>query len=217
MKRRQFTSLGTTALAGAMLGHLPASLAQPAAFKAGTDYLVLSKALPTEATKGKIEVLEFFWYNCPHCNAFEPSLSAWSKKLPKDVELRRVPVRFRETFEGQQRAYYVLEALGKVEELQSKLFAAIHVEKQTLEKQDALVAWAEKNGIPAAKFNELFNSFSVVSVSLQTTQLQEQFKVEGVPALGIGGRFYVDGSLAGSMERALQITDFLIGEIRKGR
>ena len=217
MKRRQFTSLGTTALAGAMLGHLPASLAQPAAFKAGTDYIVLSKALPTEATKGKIEVLEFFWYNCPHCNAFEPSLSAWSKKLPKDVELRRVPVRFRETFEGQQRAYYVLEALGKVEELQSKLFAAIHVEKQTLEKQDALVAWAEKNGIPAAKFNELFNSFSVVSKARRAAQLQEQFKVEGVPALGIGGRFYVDGSLAGSMERALQITDFLIGEIRKGR
>jgi thiol:disulfide interchange protein DsbA len=217
MKRRQFTSLGTTTLAGAMLGHLPASLAQPAAFKAGTDYLVLSKALPTEATKGKIEVLEFFWYNCPHCNAFEPVLSAWGKKLPKDVELRRVPVRFRETFEGQQRAYYVLEALGKVEELQSKLFAAIHVEKQTLEKQDALVAWAEKNGIPAAKFNELFNSFSVVSKARRAAQLQEQFKVEGVPALGAGGRFYVDGSLAGSMERALLITDFLLSEIRKGR
>jgi thiol:disulfide interchange protein DsbA len=217
MKRRQFTSLGTTTLAGAMLGHLPASLAQPAAFKAGTDYLVLSKALPTEATKGKIEVLEFFWYNCPHCNAFEPVLSAWGKKLPKDIELRRVPVRFRETFEGQQRAYYVLEALGKVEELQSKLFAAIHVEKQTLEKQDALVAWAEKNGIPAAKFNELFNSFSVVSKARRAAQLQEQFKVEGVPALGVGGRFYVDGSLAGSMERALLITDFLLSEIRKGR
>jgi len=217
MKRRQFTSLGTTTLAGAMLGQLPASLAQPAAFKAGTDYLVLSKALPTEATKGKIEVLEFFWYNCPHCNAFEPVLSAWGKKLPKDVELRRVPVRFRETFEGQQRAYYVLEALGKVEELQSKLFAAIHVEKQTLEKQDALVAWAEKNGIPAAKFNELFNSFSVVSKARRAAQLQEQFKVEGVPALGVGGRFYVDGSLAGSMERALLITDFLLSEIRKGR
>ena len=217
MKRRQFTSLGTTALAGALLGQMPAALAQPATFKAGTDYIVLSKALPTEAIKGKIEVLEFFWYNCPHCNAFEPSLSAWSKKLPKDVELRRVPVRFRETFEAQQRAYYVLEALGKVEELQSKMFAAIHVEKQTLEKQDALVAWAEKNGIPAAKFNELFNSFSVVSKARRAAQLQEQFKVEGVPALGIGGRFYVDGSLAGSMERALQITDFLIGEIRKGR
>ena len=217
MKRRQFTSLGSTALASALLSHWPASQAQPTAFKAGTDYLALSKTLPTESAKGKIEVLEFFWYNCPHCNAFEPTLSAWSKKLPKDVELRRVPVRFRETFEPQQRAYYVLEALGKVEELHAKMFAAIHIEKQTLEKQDALVAWAEKNGIPAAKFTGLFNSFSVVSKARRAAQLQEQFKVEGVPALGIGGRFYVDGSLSGSMERALQITDFLVNEIRKGR
>jgi len=216
-KRRQFNALSAASVDGAWLSPWQASLAQPAAFKAGTDYIVLSKALPTEATKGKIEVLEFFWYNCPHCNAFEPALSAWSKKLPKDVELRRVPVRFRETFEAQQRAYYVLEALGKVEELQAKMFAAIHVEKQTLEKKDALVAGAEKNGIPAAKFNELFNSFSVVSKARRAAQLQEQFKGEGVPALGIGARFYVDGSLAGSMERALQITDFLIGEIRKGR
>jgi thiol:disulfide interchange protein DsbA len=161
--------------------------------------------------------LEFFWYNCPHCNAFEPTLSAWGKKLPKDVKLKRVPVRFRDTFEAQQRAYYVLETLGKVEALQGKLFAAIHVEKQSLDKAEALTAWAEKNGIPAAKFTELFNSFSVVGKARRAAQLQEQYKVEGVPALGIGGRFYVDGSLAGSMERALQITDFLLNEIRKGR
>jgi thiol:disulfide interchange protein DsbA len=107
--------------------------------------------------------------------------------------------------------------LGKVEDLQSKMFAAIHVEKQSLDKLETLVVWAEKNGIPAAKFTELFNSFSVVGKARRAAQLQEQFKVEGVPALGIGGRFYVDGSLAGSMERALQITDFLVNEIRKGR
>jgi len=82
---------------------------------------------------------------------------------------------------------------------------------------DALTVWAEKNGIPAAIVTELFYSFSVVGKAKRAAQLQEQFKVEGVPALGIGGRFYVDGSLAGSMERALQITDFLINEIRKGR
>jgi thiol:disulfide interchange protein DsbA len=161
--------------------------------------------------------LEFFWYNCPHCNAFEPTLSAWSKKLPKDVELKRVPVRFREDFEPQQRAYYVLEALGKVEELQGKMFAAIHAERQNLTKLDALLVWSEKNGIPAKQFTDLYNSFSVIGKARQAAKLQEQFKVEGVPALGIGGRFYVDGSLAGSMERALQITDFLTSEIRKGR
>ncbi len=217
MKRRQFTAAASATLASALYAPWQSALAQPTSFKAGTDYVVLSKALTTDAPKGKVEVLEFFWYNCPHCNAFEPALSAWSKKLPKDVEFKRVPVRFRDSFEAQQRAYYVLDALGKVEELQSKMFAAIHVEKQSLDKLDALTVWAEKNGIPAAKFTELFNSFSVVGKAKRAAQLQEQFKVEGVPALGIGGRFYVDGSLAGSMERALQITDFLINEIRKGR
>ena len=217
MKRRDFSLLGAGAAVSTWLSPWPSALAQGNGFKAGTDYLVLPKPLPTDVAKGKIEVLEFFWYNCPHCNAFEPALNAWTKKLPKDVEFKRVPVRFREDFEAQQRAYYVLEALGKVEELQGKMFAAIHVEKQNLAKLDTLVVWAEKNGIPGAKFTELFNSFSVVGKARRAAQLQDQFKVEGVPALGVGGRFYIDGSLAGSMERALQITDHLVAEIRKGR
>jgi len=186
-------------------------------FKEGTDYFKLSQAVPTESAKGRIEVLEFFWYNCPHCNAFEPTLSAWNKKLQKDVELKRVPVRFRAEFEPQQRAYYVLEALGKVEELQTKMFAAIHTERQTLTTLEPLLVWAEKNGIAKKQFTDLYNSFTVIGKARRAAQLQEQFKVEGVPALGVAGRFYVDGSLAGSMERALQIVDFLIGEVRKGR
>lgn len=214
MKRREFSALSLSALGGLAL--TPA-LAQNAGFKEGTDYLSLKNRVPTEVGKGKIEVLEFFWYNCPHCNAFEPALSAWSKKLPKDVELKRAPVRFREDFEPQQRAFYVLEALGKVEELQAKMFAAIHVEKQNLTKLDSLLVWAEKNGIPPKQFADLYNSFTIIGKARHAAQLQEQFKVEGVPALGIGGRFYVDGTLAGSMERALQIADFLTSEIRKGR
>ena len=214
MQRREFTALSLSSLAGLPL--TPA-LAQSAAFKDGTDYLSLKTRVASDVGKGKIEVLEFFWYNCPHCNMFEPTLSAWSKKLPKDVVLKRVPVRFREDFEPQQRAYYVLEALGKVEELQTKMFAAIHVDKQNLTKLDALLVWAEKHGIGAKQFTDLYNSFAVVGKARQAAKLQEDFKVEGVPALGVGGRYYVDGSLAGNMERALQITDFLLAEIRKGR
>ncbi len=214
MQRRAFSTLSLSALAG--LNAVPA-WSQASAFKEGTDYLPLKNRIATDVGKGKIEVLEFFWYNCPHCNAFEPALSAWSKKLPKDVVLKRVPVKFREDFEPQQRAFYVLEALGKVEELQAKMFAAIHVEKQNLAKLDTLLVWAEKNGIPAKQFTDLYNSFTVIGKARQAAKLQEDFKVEGVPALGIGGRYYVDGSLAGSMERALQITDFLTSEIRKGR
>jgi thiol:disulfide interchange protein DsbA len=214
MKRREFTALSLSAIASASVSSVSA---QAAGFKEGTDYLPLKNRVATDVAKGKIEVLEFFWYNCPHCNAFEPTLSAWSKKLPKDVVLKRVPVRFREDFEPQQRAYYVLEALDKVEALQAKMFAAIHVEKQNLAKLENLVVWAEKNAIPAKQFTDLYNSFTVIGKARQAAKLQEEFKVEGVPALGIGGRYYVDGSLAGSMERALQITDYLTAEIRKGR
>ena len=213
MKRRQFSqaALASMALSAATVS------AQTAPCQEGIEYVSLDKRVPTEAGKGKIEVIEFFWYSCPHCNAFEPRFASWVKALPKDVEVKRVPVRFRDDFEPQQRMYYVLEALDKVEALHGKLFQAIHVEKQNLGSAEALALWADKNGIPKAKFVELYNAFGVVTKAKRAHQLQEAFKVQGVPALGIGGRFYTDGSLSGSMERALQITDYLLAEIRKGR
>lgn len=217
MDRRQFSLTAGSALTGAGCVWSATAQAQAKKPELGVHYLALGTPAPTEAPAGKVEVLEFFWYNCPHCNAFEPTLSAWGKKLPKDVELKRVPVRFRAEFEPQQRAYYVLEALGKVEELQGKMFAAIHTERQTLTTLEPLLVWAEKNGIPKKQFTDLYNSFTVIGKARRAAQLQEQFKVEGVPALGVAGRFYVDGSLAGSMERALQVVDFLLGEVRKGR
>src|SRR5262249_53930874 len=95
---------------------LTASLALPSLaqqrFESGKDYLPLAKPAPVEAPTGKVEVIEFFWYNCPHCNAFEPTLEAWVKRLPKDVSMRRVPVAFNSSFQGQQQLYYALEALG---------------------------------------------------------------------------------------------------------
>ena len=213
MQRRQFSqaALASLALSGTSLS------VQAAPFQEGIEYVSLDKRVPTEAGKGKIEVIEFFWYSCPHCNAFEPRFAGWMKALPKDVEVKRVPVRFRDDFEPQQRMYYVLEALDKVEALHGKLFQAIHVEKQNLASAEALAQWADKNGIPKAKFVEVYNAFGVVTKAKRAHQLQESFKVQGVPALGIGGRFYTDGSLSGSMERALQVADYLIAEIRKGR
>ena len=191
-----------------------AAQAQAKAFKDGTDYLTLGKPAPTEAPAGQVEVVEFFWYSCPHCSVFEPQLEAWSKKLPKDVTLRRVPVSFRPDFEPQQRLYYVLEGMGKVDELHKKVFYAIHVEKQPLNSADLVAAWAEKQGISKAKFVEMYNSFSVSTKVRKATQLQDNYKVEGVPALGIGGHFYTSADLTQTMERALQVTDYLIGQSR---
>ncbi len=218
MKRRNFSlaALGATAVAGLPLA---AQAQGPAAKKPveGTDYLSLDKRLPSDVGAGKIEVIEFFWYSCPHCNAFEPQFAAWMKAAPKDVVVVRVPVRFRDDFEAQQRAYYVFESLGMVDALHGKLFHAIHTERQQLNTAAALAAWADKNGLPEKKFLDTFNSFGVAAKARRATQLQEAFKVQGVPALGVAGRFYTDGSLTQTMDRALQVAEYLIGEVRRGR
>lgn len=209
MKRREFT----LALAGATA--LPV-LAQQR-FEAGKDYLPLDKPAPVEAPSGKIEVLEFFWYNCPHCNAFEPALEAWIKRAPKDVVVKRVPVAFSSAFQGQQRLFYTLEAMGLVDRLHGKVFQAIHVERKRLEAPDVIADWAASQGVDRAKFMEQFNSFSVASKATRAGQLTAAYKVEGVPALGVAGRFYTDATLTRNMDRSLQVVDYLVGEVRKGR
>lgn len=220
MQRREFSLSAVSALSAAAVAATAVpgiAQAQAAAFKDGADYLTLDKPAPTEAPAGQIEVVEFFWYSCPHCNAFEPQLEAWIKKAPKDVSVRRVPVSFRPDFEPQQRLFYVLEALGKVDELHKKVFSAIHVDKQALNTADLVAAWAEKQGINKAKFVELYNSFSVSTKARKATQLQDSYQVDGVPALGVAGRYFTSGSQAKSMERALQVTDFLVAQSRKAK
>ena len=218
MQRREF-SLSAATVAAATWGGAAAlsttAHAQGKPPQEGTDYIVLDKPAPVEATSGKIEVVEFFWYSCPHCNQFEPQLDAWAKKASKDVSLRRAPVSFRPDFEPQQRLYFVLENLGKVDELHKKVFSAIHVEKQNLTTAEQITAWAEKQGISKAKFTELYNSFPVVTKARKSTQLQELYKVDGVPALGVAGRYFTSGSVAQTMERALVVTDYLIELTRK--
>lgn len=215
MKRRDF-SLACSAIAGAAFVHSPAR-AQGKPPEAGTDYLVLEKHAAVEAPAGKIEVVEFFWYSCPHCNVFEPTFDAWRKRVPKDLVVRRVPVAFRDDFVPQQRLFYALEAMGLVDQLHAKVFAAIHVEKQDLARADAIANWVAKQGVDKAKFLEQYNSFSVSTKAARGTQLQNAYKVEGVPSLGVAGRFYTDGTLAKSLDRALKVVEFLAAQVRSSR
>ena len=216
MKRRDFSLACGAVMAGA--GFVPSiALAQAKAPEAGVDYLVLDKRVLVEAPAGKIEVVEFFWYNCPHCHAFEPTFDAWSKKVPKDVAVRRVPVAFRDESAPQQRLYYALEAMGLVDKLHAKVFAAIHVEKKELNKGDAIADWVAKQGVDKTKFLEQYNSFSVATKASRATQLQNAYKIDGVPALGVAGRYWTDGSMAKSLERALQVVDHLVAGIRNGK
>ena len=178
---------------------------------------MLAKPAPVDVPVGKIEVAEFFSYNCPHCAAFEPRLEAWVKKLPANVVFKRVPVPFVGTdVEVKQRFYYTLEAMGKIDEFQFKVFQAIHNERQRLIGEEAVLAWSEKQpGLDAKKFADLFKSFAVSGKAKRATQVVEGYKVSGVPSFGIAGRFYSDGELAGTLDRALEVTDFLIGQARK--
>jgi thiol:disulfide interchange protein DsbA len=213
--RRNF---GQQTLAGLIALQAPAiALAQFKKPVAGTDYQVLDARAPVEAPAGKIEVVEFFWYNCPHCNAFEPTLADWVKNLPKDVAFRRVPVAFNDSFVPQQKMFYTLESMGLLPKLHAKVFAAIHVEKINLAKGEAIVEWLGKNGVDQAKFLKEYNSFGVVTKAQKGSQLQNAYKVEGVPALGVGGQFYTDGTMARSMERALLVVQSLVDDLRQRR
>jgi thiol:disulfide interchange protein DsbA len=161
-------------------------------------------------------VIEFFWYSCSHCNAFEPALESWIKAAPKDLSIRRIPVAFNASFVPQQKLYFTLEGMGKLDTVHGKVFRAIHVEKQKLAKDDEIFAWVAQQGVDIAKFKEMYSSFTVASQVRRATALQEGYGVEGVPSMGVAGRFYTDGTMAGSMQTVLQVVEHLAGVARKG-
>ena len=213
MKRRDF-SLATL---GALGLSTPVLAQGPSKFVVGKDFIKLDRVLPSETEAGKIELIEFFWYSCSHCNAFEPAFAQWVKNAPKDVVVRRMPVAFRDDFAPQQRLYFTLEAMGLLEKIHGKVFQAIHVERLTLNTDASILNWIEKQGVDKTKFADTFKSFGVASKVKRAVQLQNDFKIEGVPSLGVAGRFYIDGTLAGNMDRALQVADSLLAQVRQGR
>jgi thiol:disulfide interchange protein DsbA len=215
MKRREFSSRLISLTAGASaLVSATCALAQGEPVE-GTSYVKLSQPIAMPAG-GRIEVVEFFWYGCPHCSAFEPTLDVWQKKLPADVAFRRVPVVFREEpFITHQKLYYSLEAMDLVDAMQRKVFNAIQIDHAKLDKLPEILAFVGKNGVDTAKFTEAFNSFSVQTKTRQAKQLAEAYRIDGVPTLGINGRYYTSPSLAGTPEKALGVADYLIQRSRK--
>jgi thiol:disulfide interchange protein DsbA len=180
----------------------------------GRDFVRINPpaAVPAGA---KIDVIEFFSYGCPHCYSFEPMLESWIRKLPADVAFRRVPAAFNAPFEGYAKLFYALEAVGLAEALHKRVFAAIHVQRQRLDKDTEIAALAQSGGGDGAKLVDAYKSFGVATKVRQAKQLTEAYKIDGVPALGIHGRWFTSGSLAGSHERALAVADQLIARARK--
>jgi len=215
MNRREF-ALGQAGvvLSGLVLPGLVLPVWAQGAPQEGRDFIRVAQPVPVP--DGKVEVVEFFGYWCPHCSAFEPALDAWVKKLPTaQVNFRRVPISFNAAQEPMQRLYFALESLGLVDTLHRKVFTAIHVNRQRLDKDADIATWAQANGADAPKILEAMKSFSVATKVRQAKQLAEGYKIEGVPTLGIQGRYMTSPSIAGTQERALAVADALIAQSRK--
>ncbi len=193
--------------------------ASPAEPAEGVEYTRLQQIQPTESGK-KVEVLEFFWYNCPHCFAFEPQLAEWVKKRGDTIVFKRIPVGFRESFVPQQKLYFTLEAMGKLDTVHRAVFDAIHVGRVRLDKEDAIIDFVEKQGVDRKKFLEVYNSFTIQSKVSRVAQLQSQYNIESVPTIAIDGRYITSPSMVGANMRGqsehalhaatLQVMDALI-------
>ena len=194
-------------LAAAVLSFTAASaLAQP--------YSTLNPPQPTEGG-GKVEVIEFFWYGCPHCYSLEPAVVSWVKKAPADVVFKRVPAVPSDSWADGARMFYTLEAMGKLDEYHQKVFDAIHKSNVNLNNKKQRDDWLQKNGIDPAKYAEVEKSFSVATKVNRAKQLTYAYKVESVPRVTVNGKYVTTAEQAGSVDRVFQVVDQLIGMSRK--
>lgn len=180
-----------------------------------SSFQVLSPAQPTDV-KGKVEVIEFFHYGCPHCRAFEPLLEQWLKTAPPDVAFRRVPAIWGNAqLQGLARFYYTEEVSGDLAKLHAKVFEALQDDKVPLYTESGALEWVAKQGVDAKKFAEAYKSFGVASKVQRADQLARDYKIQGVPTLVIDGKYITSASMAGSHQNALKVADQLIARARK--
>jgi thiol:disulfide interchange protein DsbA len=194
---------------------LSALAAGPEAFE-GHEYARLKSPQPV-ATGSKVEVLEFFWYRCPHCFQLEPGLNVWLKTLPRDAQVRRVPAVFRDDWMPGAKLYYTLEQMDLLGRLHHKVFDAYHVENINLNDSAVLGGWIAKQGVDRKKFEGIYNSFSTQSKATQGAQLATAYAISGVPAFIIDGKYTTSVSMAGSQARLFEVLDQLIVKARAER
>jgi thiol:disulfide interchange protein DsbA len=190
--------------------------APASALEWGKDYVEVP-AQPTSVKRGQVEVLEFFWYRCPHCFHLEPELNAWAKKLPKNVVLERVPGILSDAWVPMARAYYALEALGLREKLHEEVFRAIHLDGLDLDPPGAFLDWAASKGVDREKLAAAYDSFSVDTKVMRARQLTRDFKIEGVPSFVVDGKYATSAYLTGGNPQTFKVLDELIAQERKVR
>lgn len=174
----------------------------------GVEYKRVAEQ-PTD-TGDKIEILEFFWYGCPHCYKFDPILSEWLKTKPDDVEFVRVPAVFRPEWKVHARTYYALQAMGLGEKYHDDVFHAMHRDKKNIYTFEAMVDFLVSKGVNKDEFESAYNSFSIDGQVRKAIKRVKDYAIEGVPAIAVNGRYLISGKSAGSYENMLRIVDYLI-------
>lgn len=195
-----------------MFGH--ALAIEPA--EEGKEFKRIATPLAVETGK-KIEIVEFFWYRCPHCSQLEPALSAWAKKLPADVKLRPVPAVFNDQWLAGAKIYVTLTEMGVLDKLHSKVFEAYHKENLNLNDEAKLSDWVKKQGLDEAKFFSIYRSFSTQTQAMKGAQAARSAGIDGVPALLVDGKYLTSISMTITEERLFEVLDQLILRARKER
>ncbi len=219
MKRHYFLSR-TLALCAGLCLLIGAAYAQPEIDK---DYHLVPSPQPTADPK-KIEVIEFFSYACPHCAEFEPSLSNWLKRKPKDVDFKEVPMVFRENWKPTAKLYYTLEAMGIVDKYQDKVYEAIHKQGKDLSTDQGVKQWAKDAGIDTTKFDQVYDSFGIDAKVQRSTPMGRLYGVQFTPSLVINGKYYTGPSMVSpgggappDYDRFFKVVNELIDMERKAR
>lgn len=190
------------------------SLSARADIVEGKDYTVLANPQSTQDVN-KIEVLEFFWYGCPHCYSLHPHLKTWLLNIPGDVSFRYVPAILRPNWVAAAKIYYAIEAMGITDVLHDKAYDAIHRDKIDLNNESVLFDWIEKQGIDRKKFETTYKSFGIQNQVARSTQMTRQYQLNGVPALVVNGKYLTSGRMGGTPQDTIKTLELLIEKARK--
>jgi thiol:disulfide interchange protein DsbA len=178
-------------------------------YTAGEDYTVINPALPG-GSDGKVQVVELFWYGCPHCFQFEPYMHDWEKSMPDNVEFVRIPAIFNNPrWKLHAAAYYTAEVLGVMDKFHAPFFSAIHTGKQRMASKEAVAEFFAGIGVDSEAFDTTFDSFAVQTKVRRAADLTKKYGISGVPSMAVDGKYLVDGPMAKSYENMIRIVNAL--------
>jgi thiol:disulfide interchange protein DsbA len=206
---RRILALLAVAMTAAALSSAPSAQTEGEGFDIEGMYAKIQPGRPLEESD-QVEVVDVFWYGCPHCFQFLPYMQRWEESKPDYVAVRRVPAIFRESWIPHARAFYTARLLGVDDALHVALFNAIHGERRTLDSKEELSAFFAEHGVSAEEFNEIYDSFAVDQLQRQSQEMVRRWGVQGTPSLVINGRYLVSGSTAGSFENVIKVLDALV-------